>query len=80
MGTGAECVQQFLEVVEEMSNFDVKAIREELENALSRKFDTSRGIAVYGAGDTSTRYSDIFAKETQNIDGGGITRSTPPTL
>lgn len=43
-----------------MSNVDVKAIREELVQALSRKFDDSKGIAVYGAGDTAERWFAPF--------------------
>ena len=43
-----------------MSNVDVKAIREELAQALSRKFDDSKGIALYGAGDTAERWFASF--------------------
>lgn len=43
-----------------MSNTDVKAIREELTQALSRKFDDSVGVAVYGAGDTAERWFNSF--------------------
>lgn len=38
-----------------MSPIDTKAVREELAQALSRKFDPSRKIAVYGAGNSSER-------------------------
>lgn len=38
-----------------MDEFDLKTIREELVQALNRKFDDSLGIAVYGAGDVAGR-------------------------
>jgi len=43
-----------------MDNIDVKAIREELAKALSRTFDDSKGLAVYGAGDTAERWFAPF--------------------
>lgn len=43
-----------------MNNIDVKTTREELAQALSRTFDDSKGIAVYGAGDTAERWFAPF--------------------
>lgn len=43
-----------------MNSIDVKAVREELAQALSRKFDDSHGIALYGAGDTAERWFAPF--------------------
>lgn len=38
-----------------MNPIDTKAVREKLAQALSRKFDPSRKISVYGAGNFSER-------------------------
>lgn len=43
-----------------MYQTDTKALREELAQALRRKFDDSHGIAVYGAGDTAERWFASF--------------------
>lgn len=43
-----------------MNKIDIKAIREELARALSKKFDDSKGLAVYGAGDTAERWFALF--------------------
>ena len=43
-----------------MNQIDIKALREELAQALSRKFDDSRGVAVYGAGDTAEHWFASF--------------------
>lgn len=43
-----------------MNPIDTKAVREELAQALSRKFDDSVGVAVYGAGDTAERWFAPF--------------------
>lgn len=45
-----------------MSNIDIKSVREELVQALSRKFDDSKKIAVYGAGDTAERWFAPFVR------------------
>lgn len=43
-----------------MNNIDIKTIREELVQALSKEFDDSKGLAVYGAGDTAERWFATF--------------------
>ncbi|MEY8388157.1 FkbM family methyltransferase [Oscillospiraceae bacterium 38-13] len=43
-----------------MYQTDTKALREELAQALRRKFDDSHGIAVYGAGDTAEHWFASF--------------------
>ena len=46
-----------------MNVIDTKAIREELAQALSRTFDSSVGVAVYGTGDTAERWFNSFLDE-----------------
>lgn len=43
-----------------MHNIDINTVREELVQALSKEFDDSKGIAVYGAGDTAERWFAPF--------------------
>lgn len=48
-----------------MKNINVKAFREELAQVLSRKFDDSHGVAIYGAGDTAERIVVPFMEEIE---------------
>lgn len=43
-----------------MSSYDVEAIREQLSQALSRKFDSGRKVAIYGAGGASALAGPSF--------------------
>jgi len=52
-----------------MDNMDIKAVREELVQALSRTFDDRKGLAVYGAGDTAERIVVPFMKEMEQAGG-----------
>ena len=63
-----------------MSTFDVKSIREQLANALSREFDYTRKVSIYGAGSASafagpcfqeTGEITYFVDETRGGGGGG---------
>lgn len=51
-----------------MNQIDIKAVREELVQGLSRKFDDDVGIAVYGAGDTAERWFADFLEGTVKPD------------
>ena len=66
-----------------MSTFDVKSIREQLVNALSREFDYTRKVSIYGAGSASAFAGPCF-QETGEITyfvdetrGGGLFYGKP---
>lgn len=59
--------QDICKGAEQMNSIDVKKIREKLAQALSRKFDSSKGIAVYGAGDTAERWFASFLEGDGDI-------------
>lgn len=48
-----------------MTNIDINAVRAELAQALSKKFDDSTGVAIYGAGDTAERWFNSFLDEEE---------------
>ena len=56
-----------------MKTYDINAIREQLVQALSRKFDNGRKVSVYGAGWASALAGPCF----EEIGGGGGWGGTP---
>ena len=63
-----------------MGTFNVKSIREQLASALSREFDCTRKVSIYGAGSASafagpcfeeTGEIACFIDETLTLGGGG---------
>ena len=63
-----------------MSKINVKSIREQLASALSREFDYTRKVSIYGAGSASafagpcfeeTGEIACFIDETLTLGGGG---------
>ena len=63
-----------------MSKINVKSIREQLASALSREFDYTRKVSIYGAGSASALakpcFEDIdeiayFIDDTLTLGGGG---------
>ena len=49
-----------------MGTFNVKSIREQLASALSREFDCTRKVSIYGAGSASAFAGPCF-EETGEI-------------